>query len=210
MLEQQTKSKSIAATEEQKLKQHFAAPLAESDKCSGRHLTKEATASFFEPREGAVTTAASMVAAIKTPTSATTPTTAAAMTTDESKNILTAEFFHNGVTNLAQDPKFVDAGKSSRTPLPMLAFAKTAVDEMLRQKDVPVHTHFEGLTITVPALCQKSMQPEHHSAVAQKLLHVDWCNVHGLNAQCPHCQVGILKNDRTNFSKNRLLFPMFI
>ena len=110
---------------------------------------------------------------------------------------------------MVHDPNFVEASKSSETPLPMLAFAKIVVEDILRKK-VETHKYFNGITMTVPASCQQSMQPEHHSIVGQKLLYVDWHNMYGIDVQCPHCHVGVLKNARTNFSKNRLLFPIFV
>jgi len=63
--------------------------------------------------------------------------------------------------------------------------------------------------MTVPALQQSIMSAGYHSIVGQKLLHVDW-NMYDLEIKCPHCRNGVLQNDRTNFSKNKLLFPMFV
>ena len=58
-------------------------------------------------------------------------------------------------------------------------------------------------------LQQSIMSPECHSTVGQKLLHVDWkmCDV---DITCPHCRNGLLHDDRTNFSKNKSLFPTFV
>jgi len=201
------KSKSMAATEEQRLRQHFSAPLSESEKCSGRFLTKEAAASFFAPREAVV--GESISVSVTTTTTATTTATMATTVCSSSDSVLTGDYFHDQVTNIVQDLNFVEATKSSRAPLPMLAFAKIVVEETLRKK-VERNKHFNGITMTVPPSCQQSMQPECHSIVGQKLLHVDWCSMHGINVQCPHCRVGVLKNDRTNFSKNKLLFPIFV
>lgn len=51
--------------------------------------------------------------------------------------------------------------------------------------------------------------PHCHSIVGQKLLLVDWITMCGLRVRCVSCADGILENDRTNFSKNKLLFPIF-
>ena len=49
-----------------------------------------------------------------------------------------------------------------------------------------------------------------HSIVGQKLLCVDWIKMHGLEMTCLRCKRGTLRNDRTNFSKNKMLFPTFM
>ena len=123
---------------------------------------------------------------------------------------VTAKDFHNGVTKLVHDMNFVESSKSMRVPLPMLAFAKMVVEEMIRPKSVNAHDYFEGITMTVPALKESIMSPEYHSIVGQKLLYVDWCTMHGMPAPCSHCGHGTLQNDRTNFSKNKLLFFIFV
>ena len=54
------------------------------------------------------------------------------------------------------------------------------------------------------------MEPAYHSIVGQKLLYLDWYKLYGLDIACPRCERGVLKNDRTNFSKNKILFPVFV
>jgi len=145
----------------------------------------------------------------------TTTTATAAMATtvksghDVSKNI-TANDFHDAVTTMVHDSKFIESTKSTRVPLAMLAFAKIVVDHVLRPKDINVQEHFNGLTMSVPPLQQSIMAPEYHSIVGQKLLYVDWIGMCGLEITCPHCQNGVLLNDRTNFSKNKILFPIYV
>ena len=51
--------------------------------------------------------------------------------------------------------------------------------------------------------------PHCHSVVGQQLLLVDWTKLCGLDIACPGCGRGSLSNDRSNFSKNKVLFPMF-
>jgi len=53
--------------------------------------------------------------------------------------------------------------------------------------------------------------PHHHSILGQQLLLVDWKIAHGLVLNCglANC-TGTLANTRTNFSKNKALFPVFV
>jgi len=99
---------------------------------------------------------------------------------------------------------------ASRAPLAMLAFAKTVVDKITLNKEVDVQRHFDGITIAVPANDQ-NLEPQCHSIVGQKLLYVDWYKMYGLDGvPCQRCNRGHLKNDRTNYSKNKILFPIFV
>ena len=50
--------------------------------------------------------------------------------------------------------------------------------------------------------------PRCHSVVGQRPLLVDWQKMCGLHVTRPGCNVRLLK-DRTNFSKNKVLFPIF-
>ena len=68
--------------------------------------------------------------------------------------------------------------------------------------------HFDGLTFTVPTHHNDNVDPQHHSVVGQKFICVDWHRMFGLKLNCDECNKGWLKNDRTNFSKNRILFPI--
>jgi len=63
--------------------------------------------------------------------------------------------------------------------------------------------------MTVPPT-NNHMGPQYHSIVGQKLLYVDWIKMYSLEVQCLCCNRGILKNDRTNYSKNKILFPIFV
>jgi len=122
--------------------------------------------------------------------------------------VVTALDLHHGVNEMVNDANFVAAAKSNKAPLPMLAFAKIVVDSILRPKEVDAHQYFDGMTMTVPAVKQFTKSPEYHSTAGQKLLYVDW-NMYGLRITCRHCKQGVLRNDRTNFSKNKILFPIF-
>ena len=89
----------------------------------------------------------------------------------------------------------------------MLALAMVVVDEIVRKKLESLY--FNGLPFTVPHYNHAG--PQYHSIMGQKLLLVDWMKTHGLSScPCPDAScAGSLSNDRTNFSKNKVLFPIF-
>jgi len=190
------KSKSLQAMEDQRPMQHFAAPPLESEKRSGKCLTKEAAASFFAPREAAEGRPHASVnvtgVAVRMTTTTTTTTTAMA-TSVQSENVgndvtVTAFNLHNGVASLVQDSNFAQAVDSSRAPLPMLAFAKLAADQMIRQKgsgDIRLfqwHDHDHVTTSTInhvtgmpfnsrseTAACRlENVRRGHHMSTLQK------------------------------------------
>jgi len=121
-----------------------------------------------------------------------------------SKSEVTPATLYSEATNTVKDTNFVEFNKGSRAPIAMLAFAKAVVDKITLNKD------FTGLTMTVPAF-QNSIDPHYHSTVGQKLLCVDWKRMYGIDVACRRCNKGVfLKNDRTNFSKNKIIFPIFV
>jgi len=148
-------------------------------------LTKEAAEAFFAPWEVVGGGRVSAVGLTTVSASMTTTTATAAMATTVVSNV-TANDFHNGVTTMLQDSKFVESTKSNRVPLPMLAFAKLVVDRLLRQKDLNLQEYFDGLTMTVPSVQQSIVSPEYHSIVGQKLLYVNWMCMYGMEISCPH------------------------
>ena len=147
----------------------FSTPLTEAEKCSGKHLTEEAGAAFFAARKPTAGPSVS-VATTTTRTTATEILASVAMT----DSLVAADDLCGGVTEILQDPSFLEVHKCSRAPLPMLAFAKTAVEKVVRPKDVDLHACFNGTTMTVPATNNAVMGPQCHSAAGQKLLHIDW------------------------------------
>jgi len=113
------------------------------------------------------------------------------------------------VTEAINNPKHAKFHKGSNAPAAMLAFAKVVVEIIMLNKEIDTTSHFDGLTMTVPT-SQQHAEPHHHSIVGQKLLCVDWKRLHGLDATRPRCKKCHLKNDRTNFSKNKILFSVFV
>ena len=184
--------------EEKRLSALFAAPLKESEKCSGRHMTQEAVQAYFTPREPPVVT---------TKITATTTTTFSMEATSVSA-VLTPECLCGSVAKMLKDPSYAEF-HNGRAPAAMLAFAKIVVEEIINKKKIDIFSHFEGLTMTVPSSSDQHDNPHYHSIVGQKLLNVDWKRMHGLDITCPRCQRCCLKNDRTNYSKNKILFPIF-
>ncbi len=178
--------------EEKRLQQHFATPLADHDKCSGKYLTKKATEAFFTPRQISIQKS-------QTTTIATTVT----MTVD-------TEMLDFGKAVMAKvnDPSFVNEHKDSRTPLAMLAFAGIVVEKLIRGKNDNIFKYFDGLAMRVPN-SKEPPSPQYHSIVGQQLLYVDWKRMFNIEVHCPRCPTGVLIIDRTNFSKNKMLFPTF-
>mgnify|MGYP007080245424 CR=1 FL=1 len=128
-------------------------------------------------------------------------------TTTMLPSTVTADKLCREVTGLVENSEFVAAHKSSRAPLAILAFAKVVVDVIINNKQVDTGKYFNGITMTVPDT-QQLMSPTYHAIVGQKLLYVDWPTMYGINVPCPCCGT-VLRNERSNFSKNKILFPLF-
>ncbi len=197
--------------EEKRLKLLYETPLTEAQKCSGKYLTRESTEAFFAPRENTTTATASAV----TTTQFTNNNNNTAATTEIGGGIVRSVDLdlYTGVKNLVKDPNFLKLHASSRTPLAMLAFAQVVIDKIIRNKQIDSQKYFNGLTITVPTNHDNNLDPDpqYHSIVGQRFLYVDWHKMFGLEIPCGRCnRGGFLKNDRTNYSKNRALFPVYM
>jgi len=157
---------------------------------SSTHITAEA-AGFFAPRQ------------TKTTTEKSTPTP---MTAEE-EVVVTATDLCMAVTKRVDNREFCEKHKAKNAPLAMIAFAEEVVEKFIRPKAMDC---FNGMTMTVPTCEEAGNNPHYHSIVGQKLLYVDWERMYGLEVQCPEatCE-GVLSNTRTNFSKNKTLFPIF-
>ena len=185
--------------EDKRLKEHFLAPLKATEKASGRHTTKEACDAFFAAR---LTTKKQSTARLNNISEK-----AMEATTTVSTPVAANEFC-TVVTDKLQDPSFCQEHAKARAPLAMLAFAGAVVDRIIRTKKTS--EHFDGLTMCVPACEEMYQSPHYHSIVGQKLLLVDWEKMFGLKLDCPEINCdGRLCGDRTNFSKNKLLFPIY-
>jgi len=100
--------------------------------------------------------------------------------------------------------------KSKRAPLAVVAFANEVAAKTVRPKQTD--DCFNGLTTEVPPRLEEEEfnNPRCHSATGQKLLCVDWPQMHGPQAPCPDgARKGTMQNDRSDCSKNETLFPAF-
>ncbi|CAB9503917.1 unknown protein [Seminavis robusta] len=165
--------------------------LTEAEKGSWRYSTKEAGEKFF---------------AAHTSSSSKKPTKKIAMVEE-----LSPQYLCKAVTTRLEDTIFCEKHKTKSAPLAMLAFAGEVAKNIIggkKKNDYLIQRHFDGLTMTVPYF-RGEMSPQYHSIVGQKLLYVDWERM-GIQVPCPDASCsGELQNQRSQFSKNQTLFPIF-
>jgi hypothetical protein len=177
--------------ESKRLEAHFAQPVQPHERFSSRNNTQAACDKFFAPRP---------TKKVKT----------VSTTEKHTMSILTADNYCAAVAKQLSDPKFVEEHKNKEAPLAMLALAGYVRDNIINSDNKQaLRNHFHGCTFTVPP--SKKMNPHYHSIVGHKLLFVDWRKTtHSVQIPCglASCD-GILKEERSNFSKNKVLFPVF-
>jgi len=116
----------------------------------------------------------------------------------------------DAVSAKVKDEAFRKEHEKNRAPLAMVAFAGLVVERIVRPNNgIMIKKYFQGLTMEVPPSLACS-DPHYHSIIGQKLLLVDWKKMFNLQIPCPSCKTTTLSNDRTNFSKNKILFPIFV
>jgi len=169
------------------------APITDTEKGSSRHLPSDRGQSYFAPR-------------VKADMTVTTTTTIEGELVAEEK--LSPGHFCNVASTLVSDASFAEKHKAKQAPLAMMAFAEEVYSKIVQRKK---HSdYFNGICMEVPACAEQCDNPQCHSIVGQKLLLVDWQQTHGMEIPCPDaCCQGMLQNDRTNWSKNKTLFPVF-
>jgi len=126
---------------------------------------------------------------------------------------LTPEEICDSVMAKNQSDSFELEHRNKEAPLVFIALAGYVVERILRNKNSKAyHQYFQHGTFTVPGSTNTYDNPQYHSIVGQKLLLVDWKKTHGIELACgrSNCTTGILQNDRTNFSKNKALFPVYM
>jgi len=183
------------AREEKRLKTLFAAPLAESEKCSGRYITAEAGRAFFAPRlvddPGKTTTTITNTAAVMETSTTTSP-------------VKTVDLYTE-VATIIKDAAFLEGHKSCRAPLAMVAFAKVVVEKIIRNAQVDIGNYFKGMTITVPDVPQL-MIPSYHAIVGQKLIYMDWQRMHGITSIAQRAKTTICSMEEATSPKTRYYF----
>ena len=187
-------SQAMANIEDAKRFKALTAPIQPGERHSGKHATKAAGAAFFTPKPTAT--------AKKAP-----PPPLPMLSLKEPQELLTPHQLCHSVMKRVEDANFREKNKSKGAPLAMLALAEAVVERIIRPKDTT--KYFNGLTLTVPNCEEAYNNPHYHAIVGQKLMLVDWA-VQEIELSCPAATCdGILKNTRTNFSKNKTLFPIY-
>lgn len=90
----------------------------------------------------------------------------------------------------------------------MTAFANEVMEKVSKRYG-NFDYYFDGLTMVVSP-CYDNYNLHYQLIVGQKLLLVDWQKTHDVEVHCPdRTCTGMLNNERTIFSKNKTLLPIF-
>ena len=166
-------------------------PITAAEKGSSRHLPADHGAAFFATRIPQVS-----------------PAKATGLEKKMEDDGICPGFFCEAVTKLLADPTFTTKHNDKMAPIAMMAFAEVVTENIIRPKRTG--EFFDQLVLEVPPCLEAYDNPHYHSIVGQKLLLVDWETSHGLQVPCPDATcTGHLQNDRTNYSKNKTLFPIY-
>ena len=188
---------SLASIQESKrLKAFFEKPPQSHEMYTSANNSKAACEQFFTPRN---------------PTTKVSTTEVPQATLAEVVSSIgpTAEELCSAVAERIADTSYQTENQRKEAPLAMLALAGLVVERIVRTNDKEIfEKNFQGLTMTVPPAKNMHNNPHYHSIVGHKLLLVDWKRTHGVEIPCGEC-TGTFQNDRTNFSKNKVLFPVF-
>ena len=192
-----TSAVTLASTKKSKeLEKHFAAPVKPHEKCSSRNNSAAAAEAFFTPHNKRISSPIADCSVKKK------------MKTQSTTTLPVKELVRKFTDKMA-DSKFVETNKQRAPPLTILALA-SVVSETVLHPSAPIDygSAFDGLSMVVPDCPTAIDNPHCHSIVGQTLLIVDWKRAFGLDVPCPNCNTP-LENVRTNWSKNKVLFPMF-
>ena len=183
------------SAEEKRLKTVFETPLAQHEKASGKHTTAAGVAAFFAPSKTTINKSQNW------------------NPKEEPQKQPQQHDFCQAVTGMVTNDSFKKKHASKNAPLAMIAFATDLLEQQMSARSTGSSSFaqlFDGLTALVPESPDSHNSPHYHSIVGQKLLLVDWSRAFGINPACPDAACGgILRNTRTNFSKNKTLFPIF-
>ena len=182
-----------AIKETAKLSRFFAEPLTEEEKCTGRPSQEEIDA-YFKKRLTTTTTKKRYTAATATPPS-----------------VVDLLVISSAVCLQYLEPMALKL-QPKGAPLGILALAKYVEDNLLKLGGPALQRMGllnEDMAITAPFCEHGCLDPIYHSIVGQELLIVDWEWLDPeFRVQCPWC-ASFMRKNRSNFSHNKLLFPLF-
>jgi len=186
-------SQGMANLDDVKRYKALTAPIQPSEQHSGVYATKAAGDAFFAKKPAATLKRAPSLPMLPL---------------KEPQPALTPNDLCQAVVDRVEDSNLCEKHKAKGAPLAMLALAEEVVEKVIRTKETLAY--FNGMTLTVPHCENAYHNPHYHSTVGQKLMLVDWEHEYKLDMSCPAaaCQ-GVLRNTRTNFSKNKTLFPIY-
>jgi hypothetical protein len=186
--------------ESKRLEAFFAAKPQKHEIFSSRNNSRAACIQFFAPRK---TTKQPPATSNKSKSPA--PPMKPSPTTTTS---FTEEMFTVVATRTSEED-FRLKHQSKEAPLALIALASFILEKMNSSFEIFEHV-FDGITMTIPGTESMHNNVHYHSIVGQKLILVDWKRTHCIEIPCgcSGCP-GVLRNTRTNFSKNQTLFPIF-
>ena len=115
---------------------------------------------------------------------------------------------HDAVRDAMADPDFISSSSDKKTgaPLPIMAVVRHLMNHRDQQWFTP-----QSLEFKIPVVRYgQPIDPHYHSVEGQTIYYVCWEDQFpGLEIPCPQCNQGKMRRDRTNFSKNKKLFPLF-
>jgi len=183
--------------EEVHLQQLCSASLQPHEKASSCNMNQQAVNTFLDPRK-------KKESLMDVPTA---PTAEKSQLLDNQAMI---EILCGAAATACADVAFCKKPERKGAPLAMTAVAEAVMEKIAQPKSkVVFNRFFHDLTVVTPP-CKKNNNPHCHLIVGQKLLLADWSHTHGIQPSCPErCCDGRLQNQRSNFSKNKTLFPVF-
>ena len=115
---------------------------------------------------------------------------------------------HDAVRDAMADPDFVSSSteKKNGVPLPIMAVTRHLLNHKEQNWFSPQTLEFQ-----IPVVRYgQPIDPHYHSIEGQRIYNVCWEDQFpGIVIPCPDCDNGTLRRDRSNFSKNKKLFPIF-
>jgi hypothetical protein len=185
--------------EADRLRKHFAKPISREEQFSSRNNSQAAAVAFFAPMNKSSVSPPN-------PMHRTTPT----MPPSSDRSFNESMLYQEVIAKLNNET-FCKDHANNRAPLAVVAVASIIIEKVVNPNGGRLIEHFfQGLTMAVPAVTNSNnIDPRYHAIIGQELLLVNWKKMFNIDIACPNCCKSHLKNDRTNFSKNQSLFPIF-